>query len=65
MTLVAGKLLTAEDLSERWQIPVSHVYRLTRSGRLPVVRLGRYYRYDQAAVEKFEASGGTGGEATR
>ena len=52
------RLLTAEDLAERWQVPVSQVYRLTRDGRLPVVRLGRYYRYRLEAVEGFEAGGG-------
>ena len=51
-------LLTAEDLAERWQVPASQVYRLTRCGRLPVVRLGRYYRYLLEAVEAFERDGG-------
>jgi excisionase family DNA binding protein len=54
------KLLTASDLARRWQVPTSHVYRLTRTGRLPVVRLGRYCRYEQSAVEHFEGAGGTG-----
>ena len=52
------RLLTAEDLAERWQVPTSQVYRLTRAGRLPVVRLGRYYRYRLQAVEDFEQAGG-------
>jgi excisionase family DNA binding protein len=38
----AGRLLTADDLAERWQVKASHVYRLTRAGALPTVRLGRY-----------------------
>jgi excisionase family DNA binding protein len=59
----SAQLLTAEDLAERWQVPTSHVYRLTRSGALPVVRLGRYYRYALAKVEAFEASGGSAGDA--
>jgi len=52
--VVTGQLLTAEQLSERWQVPVSQVYRLTRDGRIPAVRLGRYYRYQPAAIEAFE-----------
>ena len=48
-------LLTAEQLAERWQVPVSQVYRLTRDGTIPAVRLGRYYRYSPAAIERFEA----------
>ena len=51
-------LLTAEDLAARWQVPASQVYRLTRAGLLPVVRLGRYYRYRRPAVEDFEQAGG-------
>ncbi len=53
-----GRLLTADELAERWQVPKSHVYRLTRGGGLPAVRLGRYYRYRLAAVEAWEAEGG-------
>ena len=53
-----GAILTAEQLADRWQVPTSQVYRLTRDGRLPVVRLGRYYRYRLDAVEDFERGGG-------
>ncbi len=49
------QLLTAEQVAERYQIPVSQVYRLTREGHLPSVKLGRYYRYSQPALEAFEA----------
>ena len=56
----AARLLTASDLADRWVIPTSHVYRLAREGRLPVVRLGRYRRFRLADVERFEADGGTG-----
>jgi len=48
------QLLTAEELSARWQVPVGQVYRLTRDGRIPSVKLGRYYRYSPAAIEAFE-----------
>ena len=57
--VTASRLLTADDLAERWQVPKAHVYRLTRSGQLPTVKLGRYCRYDVRAVEAFEAGGGT------
>jgi excisionase family DNA binding protein len=49
-----GRLLTAEQLADRWQVPTSQVYRLTRDGRIPAVKLGRYYRYAPAAIEAFE-----------
>ena len=57
-TAGGGRLLTAEDLAARWQVKPSHVYRLTREGVLPTVRLGRYYRYRLEAVAEFEANGG-------
>jgi excisionase family DNA binding protein len=47
-------LFRAEDLAERWQVPVSQVYRLTRQGDLPAVRVGRYYRYRRESVERWE-----------
>lgn len=49
------RLLTAEELAARWQVPVSQVYRLTRQGDIPAVKLGRYYRYSPNAIEAFEA----------
>jgi excisionase family DNA binding protein len=50
----AKRLMTAQDLAERWRVKPSHVYRLTREGRIPAVRLGRYYRYRPEAIEAFE-----------
>jgi excisionase family DNA binding protein len=48
-------LLTAEELASRWQVPVSWIYRKTRSGELPKVPLpGRYYRYRLDTIEAFE-----------
>jgi len=54
----AGRLLTAEELGERWQVPKAHVYRLAREGRLPTVNLGRYKRWRLEAIEAFERGGG-------
>ncbi len=51
---MTGQLLTAEQLAERWQVKVSHVYRLTRDGEIPAVKLGRYYRFRVDAIERFE-----------
>lgn len=52
--LSARQLLTADQLARRWQIPKSHVYRLTREGSIPAVKLGRYYRYRLDVIEAFE-----------
>jgi excisionase family DNA binding protein len=51
---VTDRLLTAEELAARWQVEKGHVYRLTRTGQVPTVRIGRYYRYRLEAIESFE-----------
>ena len=51
---MSGRLLTAEDLAARWQVPKSHVYRLAREDAIPVVRLGKYMRFRLDAIEAFE-----------
>lgn len=53
-----GRLLTAEQLADRWQVPKSQVYRLARRGAIPVVQLGRYYRFQLEAIESLERTGG-------
>jgi excisionase family DNA binding protein len=58
---MTGRLLTAEQLAERWQVPTSQVYQLTRDGTIPTVKLGRYYRYRLDAIERFEL-GQVGGD---
>lgn len=54
--VTATRLLTADDLAERWSVSKAHVYRLSRERGLPTVRLGRYYRYRLAAIEAWEAA---------
>lgn len=51
-------LLVADQVAERWQVPVAHVYRLARAGVLPAVKLGRYRRFRLVDVERFEEEGG-------
>lgn len=51
---MAVQLLTAEQVAERWQVPVSHAYRLAREGKVPHVRLGKYVRFKLDAIERFE-----------
>jgi len=52
------RLLTAGQLAARWQVPKGHVYRLARDGALPVVKLGRYYRFAEESITEFERKGG-------
>jgi excisionase family DNA binding protein len=51
-----GQLLTADQVAKRWQVPTTQVYRLTRDGVVPTVKLGKYYRYKLDAIERFEAA---------
>jgi len=44
------RLLTAGDVAALLGVPESWVYARSREGRLPTVRLGRYYRYRRAAI---------------
>jgi hypothetical protein len=62
---VSAQLVTAAPGAAERSTSVTRtlrLYRLTRDGRLPVVRLGRYYRYALAGVEGFEQGGGTHAE---
>lgn len=52
--LTATQLLTAQQLAERWQVPKGQIYRLTRTGAIPVVKVGRYFRYRLDAIEAWE-----------
>ena len=40
----------AGDVAALLGVPKSWVYAQSREGRLPTVRLGRYYRYRRAAI---------------
>jgi len=50
------RLLTPDELAERWSVSKAHVYRLAREGRIPTVAIGRYYRFRVAAIEAWEAA---------
>ena len=45
------RLLTVDRVAELLAVPVSWVRESTRSGAMPCVRLGRYVRFERAAVE--------------
>ncbi len=48
---MTDRLLTADEVAERLNVPVSWVRESTRSGAMPHVRLGRYVRFELAEVE--------------
>jgi excisionase family DNA binding protein len=57
---VADRLLTPEQVAERWSVGKSQVWRLAREGHLPSVHVGRYVRFRLADLETWEQEGGCG-----
>jgi excisionase family DNA binding protein len=57
---VTDRLLDANEVAARLNVPESWVRAETRAGRLPHVALGRYRRYSWSAIEQWlaEQSGG-------
>ncbi len=49
----AGTLLTADELAEILGVPTGWIYRQSRAGAIPTVKLGRYYRYRLEAIERW------------
>ena len=45
------RLLTAEEIAERLGVKTQWVWAQARAGRIPHVRLGRYQRFRESAVE--------------
>jgi hypothetical protein len=50
-----SRLLTADELADRWQVKTAWIYAKARSGDIPRVPLpGRYYRFRLDVIEAFE-----------
>jgi excisionase family DNA binding protein len=53
--LMAGDILTAEDLAARWKVTTGWIYSKVRAGQLPAIPLpGRYVRFRLETIEAFE-----------
>jgi excisionase family DNA binding protein len=62
------RLLTADELAERLGMKTEWVWAQARAGRIPHVRLGRYRRFHESAVEEWLReieTGGTGRPSAR
>jgi excisionase family DNA binding protein len=44
--------ITAEELAEFLDLPITSVWRLSRSGQIPCYRLGRLMRFDLGEVRE-------------
>jgi len=47
---MSDRLLDANEVAELLGVPTSWVRESTRSGAMPAIRLGRYWRYDRGDV---------------
>ena len=52
---MSERLLTAKQVAELLAVPESWVREATRAGRIPHLRLGRYRRYQPAAIDAWLA----------
>ncbi len=50
----SARLLTPDELAERWSVSKAHIYRLAREHQIPTVSIGRYYRFRLPAIEAWE-----------
>jgi hypothetical protein len=55
----AARLLTAQNVSAWWQLPLQRVYELARQGTIPHVRINRQLRFDELELTKWLRDGGT------
>lgn len=42
--------LTAADIGQRLQIPTKQIYELAKSRKIPGVKIGKYWRFEEAKV---------------
>ncbi len=59
------RLLTAEEVAERLGVKTQWVWAQARAGRIPHVRLGRYRRFRESAVEAWLCDLEIGGASPR
>ena len=64
---MSERLLSAGEVGELLAVPESWVREATREGRIPYLALGRYRRYERAAIAAWlaERRGGPGPPARR
>jgi excisionase family DNA binding protein len=53
LVVVATKLLTAQEVAERLGVTPAWVWTQTRAGLIPHVRLGRYRRFREEAIDEW------------
>jgi excisionase family DNA binding protein len=52
------RLLTAEEVSERFQLKVRQVKELARQGKIPAVKVGKLWRFPEDSLEDWVKNAG-------
>jgi len=56
---MSNELLTVEELAAKLKVPRSWIYDKTRRDALPIIRVGKYLRFDlDAVMTSFETRSG-------
>lgn len=48
----SAELLTADEVGHRLRLPLSTVYHLAKTGKLPAIQFGRSWRFPAASIER-------------
>ena len=56
MTNDLSDIMTIEDVAEYLHIPISSVYKLAQSGKIPGTKIGRHWRFHRATLGNFIAT---------
>ena len=46
-------LLTIKDVAKLLKIPSATIYKLVRTGKIPVYKIGKHYRFTKDGVDKW------------
>ena len=49
----SGEVLSIEELAAYLRIPRSTIYKLVRVGRIPAKKVGRQWRFNKAAIDRW------------
>ena len=48
------KLYTCEEIAERYKVQLATVWEWARTGYLPAIKIGRFYRIRESDLQAFE-----------
>ena len=51
MTQSPPEVMTIQETSEYLRVPVSSLYKLAQSGKIPCQKVGRHWRFKRRAIE--------------